>query len=113
MKLSTYFIVYVVDMDRAVAFYKAIGADVGFESPHWTSTVLGGVAVGLHPGAAGSTRDIGLGIDADDLDELCSTIEAAGGHIVERPIEKPGEGITIGRAQDTEGNVFTITLANH
>jgi predicted enzyme related to lactoylglutathione lyase len=109
---ETYFVVYVADMDRATRFYTAaFGADVKFASPHWTSLRIAGTAVGLHPGAEGATRKIGLGFDVDDIDAACAAVEAAGGKVVVRPEHKPEDGITIGTIADTEGNELSLTLA--
>ncbi len=110
--VGTYFIVYVADMDRATRFYTDVfGADVGFASPHWTSLTIAGVAIGLHPGAQGDRREIGLGFDVDDVDAACAAVTAAGGRVVKPPEHRPQERITIGTLADPEGNEFTITLS--
>ncbi|MGQ0826105.1 MAG: VOC family protein [Actinomycetota bacterium] len=113
--VSTYFIVFVNDMDRATAFYKdAIGAHIGFSSPEWTSLTVAGTAIGLHGGADTARREIGLGFDVDDLDEVCAAVVASGGSVVMAPEQRSDEGITIAKVADTEGNVFSLTLAgNH
>jgi predicted enzyme related to lactoylglutathione lyase len=112
--ITPYFMVMVADMDRAVAFYRdALDANVGFASPDWSSLTIGGVMIGLHGGGDGTPRAVGLGFDIDDLDAVCAAIEKAGGTIVSPPVHKPEEGITLGEARDTEGNVFSITLAGH
>jgi lactoylglutathione lyase len=109
--VGTYFIVYVADMERATRFYSDVfDAKVGFASPHWTSLTIAGVQIGLHPGAQGERREIGLGFDCDDLDAACEAIVAAGGRVVKPPELRPMERITIGEVADTEGNEFTITL---
>jgi predicted enzyme related to lactoylglutathione lyase len=110
--VSTYFMVMVADMERATAFYRdAFGAEVKFASPYWTSLQIAGVAIGLHHGAEGEPREIGLGFDVDDLDASCAAVTSAGGRIVKPPEHKPSEGITIATIADTEGNEFSLTLA--
>jgi lactoylglutathione lyase len=109
--VGAYFIVYVADMERATRFYTDVfEAEVRFASPHWSSLMIAGVSVGLHPGAEGDRREIGLGVDVDDLDAACEAIAAAGGRVVKRPEYRATERITIGTVADTEGNEFTITL---
>ena len=109
--VGTYFIVYVADMERATRFYTDVfDAKVGFASPHWTSLTIAGVQIGLHPGAQGARREIGLGFDVDDVDAACAAVTGAGGRVVTPPEHRPQEGITIGTVADTEGNEFTITL---
>ena len=110
---GTYFIVYVSDMDRATAFYRDVfGADVKFASPHWTSLVIAGVSVGLHPGAEGATRISGLGFDVDDIEAACAIVAESGGRVVKPPEHKADEGgITLATVADPEGNEFTLSLA--
>ena len=110
--ISTYFMVMVAEMDRATAFYRdAFDADVKFASPYWTSLTIAGVAIGLHHGGDAEMREIGLGFDVDELEATCALVTAAGGSVVKPPEHKPQEGITIATVADTEGNQFSLTLA--
>jgi len=110
--IGTYFVVFVADMDRATKFYADVfGADVKFASPHWTSLVIAGAQVGLHPGATGERRETGLGFDMDDVDAACAAVQAAGGSIDKAPESRANEGITIATVTDTEGNELSVTQA--
>lgn len=45
-----YAIVYVADMDKAVAFYRdTLGQTLKFASPFWSEFVTGDVTLALHP----------------------------------------------------------------
>ena len=111
---GAYFVVYVADMDRATKFYEeTFGAMVNFRSPEWTSLRIAGVDIGLHSGADTERRKIGLGFDVDDIEGACKAVAAAGGVIVKPPEHKPEEGgITLAEVSDTEGNLFSLSLAN-
>ena len=109
--VATYFIVYVADMDRALAFYRDVfDGTVNFESPHWSSLVIAGTNVGLHPHREGDGPQVGLGFDCDDLDEVCAAVEKAGGTVVKAPERREMERITIATVADTEDNEITLTL---
>ena len=55
MRVS-YAIVFVSDMQRAVAFYRdVLGLPLGFETPHWTEFATEGATLALHLEAAGGT----------------------------------------------------------
>src|SRR5437660_881486 len=53
-------------------------------------------------------RDTGLGFYVDDIEAACAAVASSGGRVVKRPEERPGEGITLATAVDTEGNRFSI-----
>jgi predicted enzyme related to lactoylglutathione lyase len=109
--VGAYFIVYVADMDRALAFYRDVfDGDVTFESPHWSSLVIAGANVGLHPRDESDGPQFGLGFDCDDLDAACAAVENAGGKVVTAPEHREMERITIATVADTEGNDITLTL---
>jgi predicted enzyme related to lactoylglutathione lyase len=97
------------DVPRAASFYKrAFGLEPGYESPEWTELVQNGSTVALHGGGKAGERDTGLGFYVDDIEAACSAVAAAGGRVTKRPEARPGEGIMLATAVDTEGNRFSI-----
>jgi predicted enzyme related to lactoylglutathione lyase len=67
----------------------------------------------LHGGADTAARKIGLGFDVDDIEGACRAVVEAGGAVVKPPEHKPEEGgITLAEVADTEGNHFSLSLAN-
>ena len=66
---------WVTDMDRAVAFYRdIIGLDVHTQSPNWSELTLGESTVALHAGSNDTFRMTGLSFEVDDIDEACREI---------------------------------------
>jgi predicted enzyme related to lactoylglutathione lyase len=110
MKVTkTYFMLMAADVARGASFYKkAFGLKPGYESPEWTELVQNGTTVALHGGGSSTERDTGLGFYVDDIDAACKAVAAAGGKIVRPPEARPGEGISLATAVDTEGNRFSI-----
>src|SRR6478735_12517735 len=105
----TYFMLMVVDMDRAVHFYaEAFAATVALHTPHWSELVLAGATVALHPGRTGGDSNTGLGFEVDDLDVALATAVSLGGRVVDPPRDRPGEGIRIAQLADTEGNIISV-----
>ena len=115
MKVTkTYFMLMAADVPRAASFYKrALGLEARYETPEWTELAQDGSTVALHGGGAAAERDTGLGFYVDDIDAACAAVSAAGGRIAERPEPRPGEGITLAMAVDTEGNRFSIAEPSH
>jgi predicted enzyme related to lactoylglutathione lyase len=106
---KTYFMLMAGDVSRGASFYKrAFGFEPRYESPEWTELAQNGSTVALHGGASPAERDTGLGFYVDDIDAACAAVTAAGGRIAKRPEERPGEGIKLAMAVDTEGNRFSI-----
>jgi predicted enzyme related to lactoylglutathione lyase len=107
---KTYFMLMAADVGRGASFYKrAFGLEPRYESGEWTELSQNGSTVALHGGASADERDTGLGFYVDDIDAACAEVTAAGGRIAKRPEERPGEGIKLAIAVDTEGNRFSIT----
>ena len=107
---KAYFMLYVVDMDRAAAFYReGVGLGVRFVSREWSELAWGDATVALHGGASSTEQHVtGLGFEVDNLDAACRQIVAAGGTIVNAPRDRPGEPIRLADVADTEGNVFSL-----
>ena len=103
----------VVDMDRAVAFYRdVLGFKPGNVSPYWSDFNAGGVEIGLHPvfSAPGSTPSARpgwiLGLEVDDLKALRGELEAAGTTITGDYHDIPG-GVTFDFV-DPDGNPIEV-----
>ena len=109
---KAYFMLFVVDMDRAAAFYReGVGLDVRFVSPEWSELAWRDATVALHGGATSTEQRVtGLGFEVDDLDAACKQVAAAGGTIVTAPRDRPGEPIRLADVADTEGNVFSLAV---
>jgi predicted enzyme related to lactoylglutathione lyase len=106
---KTYFMLMAADVARGASFYKKVfGLKPGYESPEWTELMQNGTTVALHGGADTTERDTGLGFYVDDIEAACAAVAAAGGKVKKRPEARPGEGITLATAVDTEGNRFSI-----
>jgi len=106
---KTYFMLMAADVARGASFYrKAFGLEPRYESPQWTELAQDGSTVALHGGGSGAERDTGLGFYVDDIEAACASVAAAGGRITKPPERRPGEGITLATAVDTEGNRFSI-----
>jgi len=104
------YVLYVVDMARAVQFYQqAFGLQVQLETPHWSEVTRGDVILGLHAGAEAATRTTGVSLQVTDLDSALQEVVAAGGDIIAWPVSRPGEPIRLATIADTEGNRLMMT----
>ena len=101
------YMLWVNDMDRAVAFYRDVfGLDVHSQSPTWSDLTLGDSTVALHQGSNAS-----LSFEVDDIDEACREIETAGGSIVHPPRDGGIPGLLLADVTDFDGN--RIQLGSH
>ncbi|MGI8645846.1 MAG: VOC family protein [Nocardioides sp.] len=113
---------YVTDVERAVAFYTAIGAFESFRTPRdgtplHVEVKLAGVTVGLASVAA--ARDIhGLDVSADaagaelvlwtdDADAAYAVLVAAGGTTMKAPHDMPN-GLRGAWVADPDGNPVEV-----
>ena len=104
----TYFMLAVQDMDRALAFYRAVlGEVVRVEGPQWSELKFGGSTVALHAGG-GAPRETGLVVEVGDLDAVCAGVLAAGGQVAADPLLLP-DGSRLADVHDTEGNGFSLS----
>jgi catechol 2,3-dioxygenase-like lactoylglutathione lyase family enzyme len=102
-------VVYVRDMARAIRFYRdALGLEVGFESPSWTTFRTGACTLALH---ATERREYGTGEPdptflVPNADAERARLEAAGVEVTE--IREPATGVRVFDARDPDGNRFSL-----
>ena len=107
------FILYVHEMDRALAFYRDVfGLPVLQHTPGWSMLRCGGATIALHILSRGSTESVaphaGLSLQVEDLDAGIADVLAAGGsHIVTR---EPTAFVPVRMSElrDPEGNGFEL-----
>ena len=104
MELSE-IVVYVRDMERAVAFYRdTLGLDVEFESAHWTTLRTGFCTLALHLATEVVAPDpTFLVADAAAERERLST---AGVEVSE--LREPAPGVSVFDLRDADGNRLSI-----
>lgn len=107
------FILYVQDMDRALAFYRdTFELEVVQHTPGWSMLRCGGSTIALHILGRDSAESVaphaGLNLQVDDLDKAIDAVLAAGGeHVVTR---EPTSFVPVRMCElrDTEGNGFEL-----
>ncbi len=99
---------WAVDMDRAVAFYRdAIGLTVRMESPYWSELEKEGFVLALHGGADEGRRKSGLGIQVEDIEAAVAEAAEAGATVLAPP--KCEGAVHLAGLVDPEGNEFTFS----
>ena len=108
----TYFMIDVVDMGRAVTFYRGVlGTQVvRHESPSWSELKIGETTVALHAAAAPHPRFTALAVEVEDLRATYDGVLAHGGRVVDGPFTEPNGHLSY-EVADTEGNTFTLASA--
>ncbi|HSJ02183.1 MAG: VOC family protein [Verrucomicrobium sp.] len=98
------------DMDRAVTFYTSVfGLEPAFVSEWWSELTFGDSIVALHGGGEGARQATCLSLQVDDATAACAAISAAGGTILDVPVQREGEPIKLGKFVDSEGNEVMLT----
>ena len=104
------FMLLACDMRRAVAFYTGpLGFYPVFVSDFWSELRIGDAILALHGGHDGTPNDTGLSLQFADVFAAAEAITAAGGTILEAPVQREGEPILLGRYADPEGNTGFIS----
>jgi predicted enzyme related to lactoylglutathione lyase len=107
---SVKFLLWVEDMDRAIAFWKtAVGLGSRLETPHWTELIHGTTVIALHGGGDAAFLQTGLGLQVADVEAACREIGEAGGTVRNPPVLREREGIKLADVTDTEGNGFALS----
>lgn len=106
---------YVHDMERAVAFYKAVfEVESHVESPGWAQLGCGSLELALHilhsetDSEEAPLPHAGLNFEVDDIEEMQAEIERRGGFLVW--LREPDEAVPVRVAmfKDCEGNGFEL-----
>lgn len=106
---AAYTLIFVRDMDRAVAFYRdALGLTVHMATPAWSELSIDGATIALHSGREAGTRETGLGFKVLNIDSVANAVVSQGGFIHAPKTKAQGEPAII-KAGDTEGNVFFLS----
>ncbi len=106
---AAYTLVFVRDMQRAVAFYRdALGMAVRFTTPAWSELEIAGATVALHSGREGGAQEIPLGFKVLNIDAVANAVVGAGGFIHAPKRQAQGEPAII-KAGDPDGNVFFLS----
>jgi uncharacterized glyoxalase superfamily protein PhnB len=115
---------YVDDVERALAFYAAIGAEESFRTPtdgvpvhvevRLAGVTLGLASVdaarqdhGLDVSSAGNAAELGLW--TDDLDAAFDALLAAGGTSMAEPVDLPN-GLRVAWVADPDGNPLHLVM---
>ncbi len=111
MRVNTmYYVMMVEEMERAIRFYREVmGLSLRSRSEWWSELTFGDGVLALHGGGDSEPRNTGLGFRVTDVHAACAEIEAGGGKVIAAPSDRPGEGILLATAADTEGNAFSLT----
>lgn len=110
----SYTIVFVADMQRSIAFYRALGLTVRMESPYWTELETGATTLALHLAADGApplapvqegaipAGHAHTGFEVDDLDAFAARMAAAGAPVI-REVRQEDFGGRMGVWRDPDG----------
>jgi predicted enzyme related to lactoylglutathione lyase len=106
-------VLYVHDMQRAVAFYRdGIGLPVMTQSSGWSRMQCGDASIGLHGIDAGVTERpvpyAGLNLQVDDLDAAIERAVAHGATLTEIREAQPRVPVRLGELIDPDGNGFEL-----
>jgi predicted enzyme related to lactoylglutathione lyase len=106
---AAYTLVFVHNMNRAVAFYRdALGFQICVATPAWSELELSGALIALHSGREPGTRETPLGFKVLNIDAVANAVVTHGGFIHAPKKQAAGEPAII-KAGDTEGNVFFLS----
>ena len=108
------YIIWAVDMARAVRFYRAVfDAEVLRESEVVSDVRIAGSTIGIHGGGEGGRTWTGLAFQVGDLFAGCALIRANGGLVEREPVDTPEEPAHLAMCVDPEGNEIMLTKARH
>jgi lactoylglutathione lyase len=107
----THSILFVADMDRAIAFYRDVmGLTVKFATPFWSEFDTGAVTLALHPASdRNPAGHVQLGFATPDLPGLYAARDANGLEFCAPPVDE--HGTLLSRIVDCEGAQVSLSGA--
>ena len=104
-------IVFVENMDEAVAFYRdSFGLTLRFTTPFWSEFDTGGTTLALHPASERNPAGrVQLGFTTPDLAGVYAGREAAGLTFIQAPVDE--HGTLLSRVLDCEGAEVSLSGA--
>ncbi len=105
----THSIVFVADMDKAVAFYRDVmGLPLRFQSQGWSEFDTGGVTLALHPASDRNPAGrVQLGFTTADLPGLYAAREENGLSFSRPPVDE--HGTLLASILDCEGAEISLS----
>lgn len=105
-------IVFVADMDTAIAFYRdKFGLKLKFATPFWSEFDTGATTLALHPASeANPPGGVQLGFATPDLPGVYADREAIGLTFVQAPFDE--HGTLLSRVLDCEGAEVSLAGAS-
>jgi lactoylglutathione lyase len=105
----TYAIVFVADMERAVAFHRdTLGLTLRFASPFWSEFATGDVTLALHPASGENPAGkVQLGFAVGDVAKLYEDRAENGLDFTSAPRTEAGS--LLARIRDSEGAEISLS----
>ena len=101
---------WAVDMNRAVAFYRDLfGGKVLKQNEVISEVEILGSVIGIHGGGEGGRTWTGLSFQVPDVVVGGREVVAAGGQLTREPQEEDGEPPHLAMCVDPEGNEFMLS----
>jgi predicted enzyme related to lactoylglutathione lyase len=108
------YIIWAVDMSRAVSFYeKVFGGMVLRQNEVISEIKICDGIIGIHGGGEGGRTWTGLSFQVPDIIAGAAEIIAAGGHLLREPQTEDGEEPHLAMCTDTEGNEIMLSRKRH
>jgi len=104
------YVIWAVDMDRAVRFYGDLfGGRVLRRNPVIAEVEVCGAVIGIHSGGEGRRTWTGLSFQVPDVIAGAREVVAAGGTLTREPEPENGEPPHLAMCVDPEGNEFMLS----
>lgn len=104
------YIVWAVDMERAVRFYRDLfGGRVIRQNSVIAEVEILGAVIGIHSGGEGRRTWTGLSFQVPDVIAGAREVVAAGGGLLREPEPENGEPPHLAMCVDPEGNEFMLS----
>jgi predicted enzyme related to lactoylglutathione lyase len=104
------YIIWAVDMERAVRFYRDLfGGRVIRQNSVIAEVEILGSVIGIHSGGEGRRTWTGLSFQVPDVIAGAREVVAAGGGLLREPEPENGEPPHLAMCVDPEGNEFMLS----